>query len=247
MYHVQMIWFACKQCGKKQSRPKEQVGTLVFCTCGQANRVPWDSEPGAEESPPPRAFPKVWVDDSEPPRRPASPWGQSRQSGQWGQPQLPPPPTPGYCFNHAAKPAAGACSSCLVEFCDDCLVKLGDQVLCGPCKNFRILSRTRPPRISGYAISALVIGIVGGPITGCMTLSGIGAAGSEETLLALSVLGVVLPVTGLALGAKALYDINAGNRIGGRSLAVMGLVASAVGVLWCVTMIGIVAYRMAGG
>jgi hypothetical protein len=239
MYHVQMIWFACKQCGKKQSRPREQVGTLVFCTCGQANRVPWESEPGAEEAPPPRTFPKVWVDENEaPPRRPAS---------SWGQPQPPPAPTPGYCFNHAGKPAAGACSACLIEFCDSCLVKLGEQSLCGPCKNFRTLSRTRPSRISGYAISALVIGLVGGPITGCMTLYAIGTASSESATLALAILGVVLPVTGLGLGIKALYDINTGNRIGGRSLAVMGLVASIVAVLWCVTIIGVVAYRTVGG
>src|ERR1700730_18686293 len=64
LYHVLMIWFACKLCGNKQSRSDEQAGSLVFCTCGQANRVPWESDPAAQEAP--QAFPKVWVDESSP-------------------------------------------------------------------------------------------------------------------------------------------------------------------------------------
>src|SRR5437764_9295277 len=53
-----MIWFACKQCGKRHGRAESLVGTLVFCECGQGNRVPWAStvpEPEAPPEPPPPA------------------------------------------------------------------------------------------------------------------------------------------------------------------------------------------------
>jgi len=35
-----MIWFACKQCGKRHKQPEDAAGSLIFCECGQANRVP---------------------------------------------------------------------------------------------------------------------------------------------------------------------------------------------------------------
>ncbi len=46
-----MIHFTCSQCGKSHVRPETSAGTMVFCTCGQGNRVPWEST--AESSPPP--------------------------------------------------------------------------------------------------------------------------------------------------------------------------------------------------
>ena len=58
-----MIWFACKQCGKRHGRAEHLSGTLVFCECGHGNRVPWSStvaEPEPEEAaplPPPRPRP----------------------------------------------------------------------------------------------------------------------------------------------------------------------------------------------
>ena len=46
-----MIWFACKQCGKRHGRAESLVGTLVFCECGQGNRVPWASTVPEPEAP----------------------------------------------------------------------------------------------------------------------------------------------------------------------------------------------------
>ena len=51
-----MIWFACKQCGKRHSRAESSIGTLIFCECGQANTVPWESTveaPPVTEAPEP--------------------------------------------------------------------------------------------------------------------------------------------------------------------------------------------------
>ena len=38
-----MIWFSCPKCGKTHGRPENSAGTMVFCECGQGNRVPWES------------------------------------------------------------------------------------------------------------------------------------------------------------------------------------------------------------
>ena len=46
-----MIWFTCRQCGKRHVRPEAECGTLVFCECGQGNRVPWQSTVAEEEAP----------------------------------------------------------------------------------------------------------------------------------------------------------------------------------------------------
>jgi hypothetical protein len=229
-----MIWFACKLCGKKQSRPDDQAGSLVFCTCGQANRVPWETEAGAEEAP--QAFPKVWLDTSSPP----APAPRSLQE------PLRRPLSPGYCFNHVHAPSTQSCSACLIEFCDNCIVKLGDQYLCGPCKNFRVLSLTRPARPSVLSVVCLALGLAGGPVAGCLTLWGVGpAAGSMG--LALIILAFVLPVVTLVLGIKAISDMGSNRRIGGRGMAIIGIMSGIAGVLWCITVAGILAYHLAGG
>ena len=229
-----MIWFSCKQCGKKQGRGDEQAGSLVFCTCGQANRVPWESEAGAEEAP--QSFPRVWVDESAP-RTPAR---------RWDQPQTR-PQNPGHCFNHTQAPATQTCSACLLEFCANCLVKLGDQSLCGPCKNFRLMNLTRPARPSALAIVSLALGLVGGPIAACITSWAAGNTGAGGMGLAFCIIGLVLPAVSLFLGIMAIWNMERNRRVGGRSMAVMGLMSGIASVLWCVTIIGILAYRMAGG
>src|SRR5438876_4072272 len=47
---IRMISFTCKQCGKVHTRPESAAGTMIFCTCGQGTRVPWEStaaDPGS--------------------------------------------------------------------------------------------------------------------------------------------------------------------------------------------------------
>ena len=41
-------------------------------------------------------------------------------------------------------------------------------MLCGPCKNFRLRSLSRPPKLSVMAILGLIVGLVGGPIALCL-------------------------------------------------------------------------------
>src|SRR5436309_3165940 len=100
-----MIWFACKQCGKRHGRADNLAGTLVFCECGQGNRVPWSStvpEPEAPEPPPPAPpRPRPTLSSPEEQGEPDFPPGR--------EPDLFPPrrrpravrrPNPAFCLNH---------------------------------------------------------------------------------------------------------------------------------------------------
>jgi hypothetical protein len=50
-----MIWFTCSSCSKTHGRPESSGGTLIFCTCGQGVRVPWESTAAAPANLPPAA------------------------------------------------------------------------------------------------------------------------------------------------------------------------------------------------
>jgi hypothetical protein len=99
-----MIWYACKKCGKRQGRPDTAVGTLVFCECGQGNRVPWSStipEPEVEEAEPVRVPPRPAEPPPEPPPPreapppPRSPESRPPPRDPIPRPEWYPPPRPG--------------------------------------------------------------------------------------------------------------------------------------------------------
>src|ERR687892_749265 len=97
-----MIAFACKKCGQRHSRPDSQAGSMVFCDCGQGNRVPWTSTAVPDA---------VAVPDAEP------------------------------------VPREETCAPCKLPFCKGGVVGIQGGLLCGPCKNFRLASLGRPPRV----------------------------------------------------------------------------------------------------
>src|SRR5947207_10302221 len=99
-----MIVYSCKQCGQEHRRPDAEAGSLIFCDCGQGNRVPWAPEEavpaaadGAESSGPRPRFAS---------RRP------------------PKPRDPSVCLNHADTAAQQTCADCREAFCSDCVVTL---------------------------------------------------------------------------------------------------------------------------
>ena len=147
-----MIWFACKQCGKRHGRPDEAAGTVVFCDCGQGIRVPWTSTESA--------------DGPEPPA--------TQREDEWDRPQRRLQPAarhdPNYCLNHPDTASQHTCADCGEAFCADCVVALQGEMLCGPCKNFRIRSLHRPARPSGLAIGSLILGLIGGPFAYCLAI-----------------------------------------------------------------------------
>lgn len=231
-----MIAFACRHCGARHERPDDAAGTLVFCQCGHGNRVPWESMMPPGEAPPrqedvPPVLEAIPVeerdDDLRPPRRRPS-WGDV------------PAHDPAYCFNHQDVPTQHTCPACGLSFCEACVVRLQGQLLCGPCKNFRVRQGQRPPRTSVLAIASLVVALVGGPFSFCLM-----SASAETHEPIVGFIGLLGPLVAVGLGAGALWGIERNPQVAGRSLALTGIVAgcvSAVAVGIMVVLIG----RMAG-
>src|SRR5262245_42491280 len=131
-----MIWFACKQCGKRHKQPEDAAGSLIFCECGQANRVPWEStvpapqeRAGGEERPRPR--PQKWSDAAEEDEPEAAPRSRTSRRPETRRRDS------AYCLNHGEAPSEHTCPDCGEAFCARCLVEFQGQRLCAPCKNFR--------------------------------------------------------------------------------------------------------------
>ena len=104
-----MIWFACPQCGKKNRQPDEAAGSLIFCTCGQANRVPWESTlSDAERDDEPRASRRPrWEENDE--RDDERPRGRGRR-------RITRETDPRYCLNHDDRSSAARCVDCQEGF-----------------------------------------------------------------------------------------------------------------------------------
>jgi hypothetical protein len=228
-----MIWFACKQCGKRHQRPDEAAGSLVFCACGQANRVPWESTaPPPEdqgEAPRPRDEDE---DRSRAPRRRRAPVRRRE---------------PGYCLNHEGDTAGHTCPDCGEEFCGRCVVEFQGRVLCGPCKNLRVRNLQRPARVVPLAIFALVAGLVSAPVLFCVTFTPLGLDASDEARAVWGVVGMILPGVALALSLLALREIESKPQAGGRALALTGAACAVAGLLWSLSVSGVMVSRLLQG
>ncbi len=232
-----MIWFACKQCGKRHGRAEHLSGTLVFCECGHGNRVPWSStvaEPEPEEAaplPPPR------------PRAPRPPSEDDRP-----EPEFLPPrrsrerrrPNAAYCLNHDETPKKTICDACHSSFCSACVVTVRGQTLCGPCKNFRVRGLNRPARVPALAIVSLVLSLISAPAAALLALIAVDAraAGEGGVFMAevICFIGMMLPIAGLVLGWAALRQIESKPNLGGRSLAITGATTGMAGALLCLAV-----------
>ena len=229
-----MIWFACKQCGKRHGRGEHLAGTLVFCECGQGNRVPWSStvaEPEPEEArpapPPPR------------PSTPRPPMEQQRPEPEILRPRRPQErhrPNPDYCLNHRETPKEATCVACHGSFCSTCVVTLQGQTLCGPCKNFRLGGRSRPVRLLPLAIIAFVLAFVSTMVTLILTMVAVGISVAFESgtvgAVMCCLLALALAAAELIVSYLAVRQIDRQPTLGGRSLAMTGATAGLAGVVW---------------
>ncbi len=253
-----MIWFACKQCGKKHSRADDQAGTMVFCDCGRGNRVPWSSTAPADvleaqpvEVPAPRPVP------APAPRQRPVPVPLERAPVPRRVEPAPPPPPPAdlpvrrpdrlprrirahLCFNHDEDASAGTCAACKLPFCGNCLVTLQDQTLCGPCKNFKVAGLGRAVRVMPLAVLALVVSLVAGPVMLILSLLGASLYLSEKdafgVALLLCSLAQALPITGLVLAVVSLRRFETSPQLDGRGLAGGAACAAAVGLVWSLSV-----------
>jgi len=245
-----MIWFACRQCGKHHSRSDDLVGTMVFCDCGSGNLVPWASTIEAPEPMEAEALPLPLPAERVPPSRlpepsrPAPPRrtelpeseGQRQRQRRREARRI----NPLYCLNHEQAASEKTCDDCKVSFCSACLLELQGKTLCGPCKNFRLRSLSRPPRVASMAILALVVSLVGGPVAFCLSAFSLGleinSSSSPAVAVLMGLVSLLLPAGGLILSALALRDIETKPHVGGRALAMTGAATALVGILWSLTV-----------
>ena len=243
-----MIWYACKQCGKRHGKAEHQAGVLVFCECGFGNRVPLSStvaEPEQEESPAPIPLP---LPPSSRPPRPSIPVPpRDDNEPRRGRSDEPLPPfrpkprreyrrvNPKFCLNHDELPTEHTCAHCHLPFCSKCVLELQGEKLCGPCKNFKVRGMQRPNRLSPLATGAAIVGLVAGPISFCLSWMG-AANNSNPASIFFGVVALLPPVGALLLSFWALREIELKPRIGGRGLAMTGIVAGILGILWSVTV-----------
>ena len=147
---------------------------------------------------------------------------------------------PAYCFNHDEASSSQTCADCRLAFCDSCLAAFQGQILCGPCKNFRLRGILRPPRLSGLSIVALVTAMASGPVAFCLGVQSVNPQVSSQTSIGLTIcfclLGMLLPAGALVMGLLALRDIELKPNVSGRAMALTGTVTALVGVLWNLTI-----------
>ena len=236
-----MIWFACKKCGKRHGRPDGQAGTLVFCECSYGNRVPWAStvaEPEPDANPAPIPLP------------PSRPYPERRDDPRPLTRRQPRREDPRYCLNHDDTAAEHSCADCKSAFCAGCLLTFQGRTLCGPCKNFRIRAMNRPAHVSGLAITALVVGLVSGPVVFCLNTFSLLSQGTNPSLataIALGFVGLVVPVGGLVLAWLALREMDTKPATGGRMLALTGAACGVVGTLWTLAVGGMLVFKQLSG
>ncbi len=245
-----MIWFACKQCGKRHGRAEGLAGTLVFCECGQGNRVPWEStvgEPEPSEEPPPPdpapARPRSWSPPAEDDRR-GYDFPAARRRPEVRR------TNPAYCLNHEEAASEKICADCHCHFCSACVVELQGRTLCGPCKNFRVGGINRPARVSAMAIVSFVVALVSGPVTFFLGMMAVGVYASSDGpagAVLLCLLALALPGVALALAWMALREIETKPQVGGRALAATGATTALAGVLWAVGIATMMIARQAQG
>lgn len=209
-----MIWFACKKCGKAIGRPDSSAGALIFCDCGHASRIPWES--------------------SIAPPRPEPATAKLADPIPFDAPLPPPPPrverrtrhTPidaNVCFNHTSVDKSAVCSACGLSFCDRCLTSFEQQTLCGPCKNYRTRLLQRRPEPSKLALASFLLALAAGPML--LILIGLTRSPGTGPFLLLALLP---PAMALAAGALALRWIHRGKNRAGEHLAVSGISLGAV-------------------
>jgi hypothetical protein len=132
-------------------------------------------------------------------------------------------PDPNFCLNHPALASKQTCADCREAFCTDCVVAFQGEALCGPCKNFRARTLEVAPKVSGAALTSLIMGLIAGPLIICMLPAGRWMGSSYLALI------VLLPqLAALVLGVMGLRTVEANPKVGGWSLALTGVLTATV-------------------
>jgi hypothetical protein len=146
---------------------------------------------------------------------------------------------PAFCFNHRELPSEVACAACQERFCRHCVIEQDGKTLCGPCKNYRYKALARPPRVTGWAVAAVILALVAAAIVSPIALALATTGANPAILLAV----VVTPqLVAVLLAALGLHRTATDPRVAGQSLAITALVAAVVSslTLGALTMLSLV-------
>ena len=139
---------------------------------------------------------------------------------------------PTRCLNHEGEEPAGACADCGEAFCARCVVNFQGRTLCGPCKNLLARRLQRPASLSGLAVAALLVGLLGSPFLFCTTVVPATQGAGDAARLLGAFAGLLLPGTALGLSLAALRRIERDEGVGGRALALTGAAFAVAGLSW---------------
>ncbi|MBM4068295.1 MAG: hypothetical protein FJ271_05045 [Planctomycetes bacterium] len=226
-----MIWFSCKGCGKTHGRPEASAGSLLFCECGHGNQVPWESTvpPPADTAAPagvpvlePLKFEQSRLEPRTDSPLPHPSDGDERRERRSRRPGRKFRFDPNFCLNHNQLPSRKTCRDCGEAFCNDCVIELEGDTLCGPCKNYRVRSWQQPPRVSGFALFSVLGGLIAGLLGILAVVNGAGLTICIIALLAQSIV--------LALGGIGLHAVERNPTLGGRWLAITGVLLAGTSI-----------------
>ena len=240
-----MIWFTCQKCGRKHSRPESSIGSLVFCTCGQGNTVPWESTAEGEPTvmaellpPAPELAPVKFTTEptisKESPARPPRPAERDNRGDRSRRAPLRyrvKARDPSICRHHAGRSSQAICVDCNNGFCQDCLVQLQGKPLCGPCKNQRAKALHKASPTSQLALMGLLLALFTGPLAFCLH-----PVGRDFSVQRLSVWALMPQLTALGLGIWALWVTEHQHRLGGKSLAISAIATASFALFWTLFM-----------
>lgn len=158
---------------------------------------------------------------------------------------------PAYCFNHDEENSQTLCEDCKLSFCDSCVVEFQARTLCGPCKNFRLRPRAVSGQLSSWAMIALVLGFVAGPLGFCLSTLPLTAylqgQGSVGLTILVCLFALIPSLVACWVGQRALRQFDREPLLLGRGLAFTGVLAGLSSGLWCLTVAGITLFKQAQG
>lgn len=220
---------------------------MVFCACGQGNRVPWNTTQDIPDAIP-AALPVPVPESRAKPMREAQPAPSSPSPSEQAS-ALPVPARragrllgkvhPDFCYHHDEVPRSLTCSACQLPFCEACIVTLEGKQLCGPCKNFRVSSPGQARRLLPLSAIAFVVAFASGPVALTLSFAAAGLVIGEGMVgvgVALCFLASALPVAGLVLSTLALGRLDGRPQTAGRGLASSAVCTSLVAIVWCSTV-----------
>ena len=136
------------------------------------------------------------------------------------------PKDPNYCLNHQKIRFEKVCADCQEKFCNHCVVQFRGAILCGPCKNRRLQKVQDPPKVSGMAIGALIVGLALSPTGLCML-----PFGNSGEAIPIMLGAVILQLGALLFGGLALYKTETDAQVGGKSFAITAMLTAGVSAI----------------